>query len=120
MNYLLQKIGIIGLAMSFASAVSAWDFLYVEATIESTRIVEITPLDLSGQGTLQFEHECDFCPDSLSYNLETRLTTPFGDNQDIYSLTQWQGHRAMVHYSTTNPVALRVVVYSATDVEENF
>lgn len=115
-----RNIWAFAFAALFASAATAWDFLYVEKTIESTRIVEITPLDLSGQGMLQFEDECDVCPDSLSYNLETKLTTPFGENQDIYSLTQWQGHRAMVHYSTTNPVALRIVVYSATDVEENF
>jgi len=108
------------LAFLLAGSAMAWDFLYVHETIESTQLAEITPLDLSGNGTLRFEHDCDFCPNSLPYNRETLLVTPFGENQDISSLTQWQGHRAMVRYSTTNPTALRVVVYSASDVEEDY
>ena len=113
-----EKFGVFALAAFLTSAATAWDFLYVHESIESTRLVEITPLDLSGQGVLTFQHECDFCPDSLTYNRETLLVTPFGENQDIYSLTQWQGHRAAVRYSSTNPIALRVIVYSATDLEE--
>lgn len=119
MNNLLQKIGIIGFGVFLANAALAWDFLYVEHTNESTRLVEITPLDLSGQGSITLEDDCDICPDLLPYNSDTLLTTPFGSGGDINELIQWQGHRAMIHYSTTDPTALRVVVYSATNVEED-
>lgn len=118
MNNLIKNFSAVLIGFLLSSNTSAWNFLYIEDTIESARMVEITPLGLSGEGRINFEHECDFCPDSLNYNLNTQLTTPFGDNQDIYQLTQWQGHRAMVYHSTTSPNALRIVVFSATDLEE--
>ena len=118
MNNLVKQIGTCGLTLLLASSVSAWDFLYVEDTIESAVMTQITPLDLSGEGSINFRHECDFCPESLNYNRDTLLTTPFGENQDIYQLTQWQGHRAMVYHSTTSTNALRIVVFSAADLEE--
>lgn len=118
-SFMKTIIGSFLLAFFLTNPASAWDFIYIEDTIESAQMVEITPLDLSGRGSISFLHEeCDFCPDQLNYNLDTQLTTPFGANQDIYQLTQWQGHRAMVYHSTTSENALRIVVYSATDLEQ--
>ena len=115
MNIIKKSLGILSLTTLLINVSWAWDFLYVEQTLEYSKMTEITPLDLSGQGTIQFEHECDYCPDTLTYNLDTRLTTPFGEDQDIYQLTQWLSHNVMVQYSTTSPVALRIHVYSASN-----
>lgn len=120
MNKLAKFTLFLGLSVLFASPAMSWDFLYVERTIESSIITEVTALDLSGQGYIQLEFDCDSCPKSLAYNRDTRLTTPFSANRDIYEITQWQGHRAMVRYSTTNPIALEIVVYSETELEEDF
>ncbi len=120
MKRLGKNIVFLGLSVLLASPAMSWDFLYVENTIESSIITQVTPLNLSGQGSIQLEYECDSCPKSLPYNRDTSLTTPFSANRDIYELSQWQGHRAMIRYSTTNPTALEIVVYSETELEEDF
>lgn len=114
MKQISKSIGIFGLAASLASGAAAWDFLYVEHAIEVTRLVEIEPLNIAGKGNITLEDDCDICPDSLPYTRETSLTTPFGSGQSIDSLGEWQGHHAMIYYSLPNPIALRIVVYSAT------
>lgn len=116
MNILNKIFSLFLAATVFSSAAIAIDFIYIEDSLEDTKMVEITPIDLSGKGTIRFEDECDYCPDSLEYNLDTRLTTPFGKDQDIYQLTQWLNHNAMVHYSRTSPEALRITVYSINDI----
>lgn len=119
MKSFYRNLGLFGLAISLAQSVSAWDFLYVEHAIESTRLVQITGMGNNGQGSILLEDDCDACPDLLPYTDETILTTPFGSGRPINELAQWQGHPAMIYYSVPNHSALRIIVYSSdTDLSE--
>ena len=68
MNSLI-KLSTILFSAAFICSAAAYNFIYVEATIEQTRLIQISSLDSSGNGTISFQHLCDFCPDSLEYNL---------------------------------------------------
>lgn len=113
----LTKFTAILFAVACIGSAAAYDFIYVEETMEYSKMVQISSLNSSGQGSISFEHECDYCPDSLEYNRDTQLTTPFG-SRNISELTDWLNHNAMVHYSTTSPLALRITVFSTTDNAE--
>ena len=121
---LRKLIGITCLAASFAagllgsSAASAWEFLYMEHTLETAQLTNISSISVTGDGEIELEHDCDRCPRELTINSETQLTTPFGSGRSISELPQWRGHYAMIHYSTTNPTALRITVYSQTEFND--
>lgn len=108
-------------SMLASGAALATRIMYLEQTIEMTRMVQVTPMDGSGAGTLTLTHDCEKCPDSLPYNRETRLTTPFGPDRPISELVQWQGHPATINYALPEPVATEILVRSiGADTTESF
>lgn len=114
MKHISKAIGVFGLALFMTSSAQAWDFLYVQHTIESARLVAISPIGIDGKGSITVVDECDICPDSMPYTRNTELTTPFGENQPISDLVKWQGNPAMVRYSLTTKEAIYIEVYSVT------
>ena len=122
---LRKLIGIVSLTASFAAGLLgaktayAWEFLYVEHTLETAQLTNISSISVGGDGRIELEHDCGSCPKALDVNAETQLTTPFGSGRSISELPQWRGHYAMIHYSTTNPTALRITVYSQTEFNDD-
>lgn len=114
MKQLSKFIGTFGLAALLASGAAAWDFLYVQHTIERTDLIEVNPIGADGTGSIRIGNECERCPQVMPYTKDTYLTTPFGSNQSIENLGEWQGNPIMVRYSLTNNHAVDIVVYSVT------
>ena len=100
-----------------STSVAAWDFLYVEACVESTRLSQITAIGASGQGMLTLVDDCDICPDQIPYDAQSQLETPFATNRPNEDLVVCQGLPAEVYASLPTPVATGIVVYPASSIQ---
>ena len=99
------------------TAAYAWDFLYLEGTIDFTLIDRITETGDS-TGELELNHQCERCPTLVAYNAETRLETPFGKDRPIDELIEWEGHPAIVYYALPEEHATRVIVLPIAVLQE--
>lgn len=81
------------------SVALAWDFLYLEQSLDLAILESVTTENGGVQGVIGLTHQCESCPQTFSFGAETRLDTPFGDNRPLSELTGWQGHPVSLFYS---------------------